>query len=104
MNYAVGNYSYSPWVRREFIIPKDFFKLREISLSYNFPKKVLSSTPFKQVSVSLVGRNLLLFTPRSNNYVDPEASNLGNDLLSEFGETTGTSTTRNIGGSINIVF
>lgn len=104
MSYAQGNYSYSPQARREFILPKDYFKLREVSLSYNFPKALLGKTPFKQVTLSVVGRNLLLFTPKENNYIDPEASNLGNDLLSEFGETTGTSTTRNFGGSVKVVF
>lgn len=104
MNYAQGNYSYSPQARREFVIPKDYFKLREVVLSYNFPKNMLAKTPFKQLVLSVVGRNLLLFTPKKNNYVDPEVSNLGNDLLSEFGETTGTSSTRNFGGSIKVVF
>ena len=104
MNYALGNYSYSPEVRRQFIIPKDYFRLREVSLSYTFPKSMLAKTPFQQVSLALVGRNLLLFTPKENNYVDPEVSNLGNDLLSEFGETTGTSSTRNIGVNVKVVF
>lgn len=104
MSYALGNYSYSPLARREFILPRDFFKLREVALSYDIPKKALAKTPFKEVRVSLVGRNLLLFTPSDNNYIDPETSNLGNDLRSEFGETTGTSSTRNFGGSIKVVF
>ncbi len=65
---------------------------------------MLAKTPFQQVSLALVGRNLLLFTPKENNYVDPEVSNLGNDLLSEFGETTGTSSTRNIGVNVKVVF
>ena len=86
------------------IIPKDYFRLREVSLSYSFPKSMLAKTPFQQVSLALVGRNLLLFTPKENNYVDPEVSNLGNDLLSEFGETTGTSSTRNIGVNVKVVF
>lgn len=104
MNYALGNYSYSPEVRRQFVIPKDYFRLRELSLSYNFPKKLLAKTPFEQATLALIGRNLLLFTPKKNNYVDPEVSNLGNDLYSEFGETTGTSSTRNIGVNVKIVF
>ena len=69
MYNALGNYSYSPEVRRHFIIPKDYFRLREVSLSYSFPKSMLAKTPFQQVSLALVGRNLLLFTPKENNYV-----------------------------------
>lgn len=104
MNYSQGNYSYSPQARREFILPKDYFKLREVAIYYDFPTKWLTKTPFKKVTLGVVGRNLLLFTPKENNYIDPEASNLGNDILSEFGETTGTSTTRNFGGNIKVVF
>ena len=104
MNYAVGNYAYNPMLRREFVLPRDYFKLREVSLTYDFPKNWLTKTPFKKVMVSVVGRNLLLFTPKRNNYIDPEATNLGNDLTSEFGETTGTSSTRNFGANIKVVF
>ena len=104
MNYALGNYSYNPELRRDFILPKDYFKLREVSISYQLPSNLLKKTPFKSIFVSAVGRNLLLFTPKDNNFVDPEATNLGNDLLSEFGETTGTSSTRNYGVSLKVVF
>jgi TonB-linked SusC/RagA family outer membrane protein len=104
MNYALGNYSYSPQARSEFILPKDYVRLRELALNYDFPKEWLAKTPFRQVLVGVVGRNLLLFTPKENNYVDPDATNLGNDLLSEFGETTGTSSTRNIGVNLKVVF
>jgi hypothetical protein len=98
------NYSNNPYVRRNIVLPKDYFKLREVSLTYDFPKNFLTKTPFKKVMVSLVGRNLLLFTPKKNNYIDPESTNLGNDLTSEFGETTGTSSTRNFGANIKVVF
>ncbi|WP_419520750.1 hypothetical protein, partial [Alistipes putredinis] len=33
-----------------------------------------------------VGHNLLLITPKHQNYIDPESSNFGNDISSEFGE------------------
>lgn len=104
INYAVGNYSYNPELRKNFILPRDYFKLREVSLAYELPTSLVKNTPVKKVFVSAVGRNLLLFTPKKNNYVDPESSNLGNDLLSEFGETTGTSSTRSYGVNIKIVF
>ena len=58
----------------------------------------------KQVTLSAIGRNLFLGTPELNNYVDPEASNLGNDLLSEFGESGGTISTKNYGFGLKVVF
>jgi hypothetical protein len=104
VNYSLGNYSYSPFVRDEFVIPKDFFKIREVALSYDVPRKVLATTPFSKLTVSLIGRNLFLFTPKKNNYVDPEVANLGNDIRSEFGEITSATSYRNLGGSIKLEF
>lgn len=104
MYSALGNYSSNPELRREFILPRDYFKLREITLSYDLPTIWLKSTPLSKVTVSLIGRDLFLITAKRNNYVDPEASNMGNDLYSEFGETTGVVSTRNIGGALKVVF
>lgn len=104
MNSALGNYSSNPELRREFILPRDYFKLREVTVSYDLPTVWLKSTPLSKVTVSLIGRDLFLITAKRNNYVDPEASNMGNDLFSEFGETTGAVSTRNIGGALKVVF
>jgi outer membrane receptor protein involved in Fe transport len=104
VNYSLGNYSYNPLVRDEIVIPKDFFKIREITVSYDFPKKLLSSTPLSKVTLSFVGRNLFLFTPKKNNYVDPEVANMGNDISSEFGEISSAGSYRSIGGAIKVEF
>ncbi len=103
-SYSIGNYSYNPLVRNEIVIPKDFFKIREITVSYDFPKKVLASTPISKLTLSLIGRNLFLFTPKKNNYVDPEVANMGNDITSEFGEITSAASYRSIGGAIKVEF
>jgi TonB-linked SusC/RagA family outer membrane protein len=104
MSYAQGNYSYNPELRKNFVLPRDFFKLREIVLAYKVPSSVLSKTPFSAVSVKLIGRNLLLFTPKRNNYIDPEVTTLGNDLSSMLGEVQGTDSTRNFGIGLNVKF
>jgi len=39
-----------------------FVKVREISLGYNLPAKLLSKTSIKNASISLTGQNVLLFT------------------------------------------
>ena len=104
MNYGQGNYSYNPALRRDFVLPKDYFKIREVALSYSLPSKLIKNSFLKQVTLSAIGRNLFLGTPAANNYVDPESSNLGNDLLSEFGESSGTISTRNFGFGLKVVF
>jgi TonB-linked SusC/RagA family outer membrane protein len=104
MPYALGQDGYNPNVRKNFVLPRDYFKLREVVLAYKVPSSLLSKTPFSAVSVKLIGRNLLLFTPKRNNYIDPEVTTLGNDLSSMLGETQGTDSTRNFGIGLNVKF
>jgi hypothetical protein len=40
---------------------KTFAKLREVSISYDLPEKILRNTFISKVTVSLVGRNLIYF-------------------------------------------
>ena len=57
----------------EFIYDASFAKLRSVQLGYNVPASVLDNTPFSAVSVSLVGRNLLLLWSNVDN-TDPEST------------------------------
>jgi hypothetical protein len=86
------------------IISKTFVKLRDLSLSFNLPEKILSKTPFGGISVGFVGNNLLIWTPKSNNVIDPEATTFGNDLDAEFGEFGATPSIRTLGFNITIKF
>ena len=104
MNYVQGNYSYNPEVRRDFVVSRSYFKLRELALIYDFPKTITSALKMQKLSLSLVGHNLLLITPKHQNYIDPESSNFGNDISSEFGETMGSVSTRNYGINLKVVF
>lgn len=80
-------------------------RLREISLSYSLPEKLLTKLPFGSVSFVLTGSNLWYLAPNFPKYVhfDPETSGLGvsNGKGLEF--FTGPSS-RRIGGSIRITF
>ncbi|HEX7457605.1 MAG TPA: TonB-dependent receptor, partial [Ginsengibacter sp.] len=68
------------------IIDRSFLKLRDVSLSYVVSEKVASKIRMHNLSLTIYARNLLLWTPQSNMYIDPEASNFGNDLTSQLGE------------------
>jgi TonB-linked SusC/RagA family outer membrane protein len=68
------------------IIDRSFLKLRDISLSYILSEKLASKIRVHNLSLTVYARNLLLWTPASNMYIDPEASNFGNDLTSQLGE------------------
>ncbi|SNT14658.1 TonB-linked outer membrane protein, SusC/RagA family [Ekhidna lutea] len=50
-------------------------RLREVSLGYSLPSSLVSSIGFKSLSLTLVGRNLLLFT--EYNGIDPETNLTG---------------------------
>jgi hypothetical protein len=83
-----------------------FWKLREVSIRYDVPASFLSVTKFiKGASVSLQGRNLFIWVPKTNLYTDPEYSALGADS-NAVGVTNINLTppARYIGGTISLTF
>lgn len=88
------------------LISKSFFKLREVSLSYTLPTKLFQNIPINNVTVFVAGRNLALWTPKDNPYIDPEATTFNNSdgLEAEFGEYNANPTTRNFSFGVNIGF
>lgn len=73
-------------VYRDRIIDRSFLKLRDVTLTYRLPQSIASKIKASNLSLTAYGRNFLLWTPKSNTYIDPEVTNFGNDLQSEFGE------------------
>tara|TARA_R110002020_G_scaffold97708_1_gene233122 strand:- start:40158 stop:43253 length:3096 start_codon:yes stop_codon:yes gene_type:complete len=69
-----------------------FIKLREVVLTYNLSEKLMEKTPFTDLSISLIGRNLWLSSDVPN--IDPDS---GQDNLQ-------TPSTRSIGFNINAKF
>jgi TonB-linked SusC/RagA family outer membrane protein len=69
-----------------------FLKLREVTLTYQIPGQLLQRAPIRAASVSLVGRNLLLWSKLPN--VDPDT---GIDNLQ-------TPATRSMGVNIDLQF
>lgn len=68
-----------------FIYDNSYIKLREVSLSYNFPKKWFAKTPIQSLTLSAYGRNLFLLYTKLKN-IDPESSyNNGNGQGFEYG-------------------
>ncbi len=65
------DYDASPTAR--YVLDASYVKLRELALSYNIPNSVLSSTFIRNVSVSLVARNLWIISKNTYHF-DPEAA------------------------------
>ena len=80
-------------------------RLRDLSLSYSLPEKLLSKTPFGSVSISANGSNLWYYAPNFPKYMhfDPETNGLGvsNGKGLEF--ITGPSA-RRLGVSVRVTF
>ncbi len=89
---------------KTFMLQRDFLKLREVSLTYMLPKKILSKTPFRDASIQFTGRNLLIWVPISNQFQDPEATTFGTGIESAFGDFGATPTTRNWGFNLRFSF
>ena len=101
--YSESN-SFSGAADQQRIIDKSFLKLRDINLSYTLPSGWISGIRASSASVGVFGRNFLLWTPKNNVYVDPEATNLGNDLQGEYGEFAGPPLTKSYGVIVKLVF
>ena len=52
-----------------------FWKLREVALTYDLPKKIFGSQPIlKGLTLTVSGRNLFMWRPKTNQWSDPEFS------------------------------
>lgn len=91
-------------VMSNYVVSADFLKIRELALTYDFPKTWLSSTGFiKKASFGLVGRNLFMFRPKSNIYTDPEI-NVGTDNAQGVNNLNQTPPTRIYGFTLSAGF
>ena len=80
-------------------------RLREVSLSYDFPSKFLDKTPFGGISFSIIGSNLwykAVNFPDGLNF-DPEVISLGVGNGQGFDFLTGP-TAKRYGFSLNLTF
>lgn len=76
-------------------------RLRELSLGYTLPKNLLRRTPFQNVKLSFVGRNLWLIHSKTKGF-DPEGSaSTGNAQGFEFASMP---IMRSLGFNLNVTF
>jgi TonB-linked SusC/RagA family outer membrane protein len=58
-----------------YVTSADFWKLREAALTYAIPMRVFGKQQvLKALDLSLIGRNLFMWRPKTNNLTDPEFS------------------------------
>jgi TonB-linked SusC/RagA family outer membrane protein len=95
--------AYNTGITTNYITKGNFWKLREVSLTYTVPRTLLQKTKVvKDASISIQGRNLLIFTPKSNVYTDPEYNFSDSNTI---GITTfGEPPSRYVGATISLTF
>jgi TonB-linked SusC/RagA family outer membrane protein len=81
-----------------------FFKIREIVLSYSLPSSLIKASKVLTAgSVSLVGRNLLMLRPSTNQWTDPEFANTTGNAVG-FTNVSQSPPTRIFGFNVNLTF
>lgn len=98
--------AYNTGIGENYAHSAGFWKIREISLGYNFPASVLSFTKvIKSATLSVQGRNLFIWAPKTNLYTDPEYSANGADSNAIGFTTVGlTPPSRYVGGTLSLTF
>jgi hypothetical protein len=86
------------------VIDKTFVRLRDANITYSFPADLVNRWGLARFSIGVYGKNLFMWTPDENPYVDPESTSYGNDQLSEVGEFAANPTQRTYGGFIKLSF
>jgi hypothetical protein len=91
-------------IGENYVTSGKYFKIREVTLSYQLPAKWMSKTRIiKSATIGVMARNLLTVLPKENIYTDPEYSfTAGNGV----GINTNAQTppTRFYGGNISFTF
>ena len=65
--------SYRRGIATNYVYSGNYWKLREASLSYDFPRTMFMNNKYiKGARISVQGRNLVIWVPKSNIYTDPD--------------------------------
>jgi TonB-linked SusC/RagA family outer membrane protein len=87
-------------ISSQFVYNAGFVKLRQVTLGYTLPTRILGKLPIQSVTVSLVARNLLILKKWTPN-IDPESS-YSNSPLTAGLELAGVPPMRSYGFNLNI--
>lgn len=84
------------------IFNASYAKLREVRLGYTVPAKYLSKAKIKGLNISVVGRNLAVWSKVP--HIDPETSSLSGGTIIPGIESVGMPTTRSWGFNLGFNF
>ena len=87
---------------RHSVFDNSYVKLRELTIGYQFPEKMISKLGLGRLSVSVFGRNLFYFYKALKNY-DAESS-VGTSWANQATVGSSTTATRSFGVSLRASF
>ena len=81
------------------------WRLRELAISYDLPKSIIGNGKILQkATISLIGRNLLLFLPDSNQWTDPEFNYSSTNNTLGVSSVFQTPSARTFGANVTLTF
>jgi TonB dependent receptor len=81
------------------------WRLREVNISYTIPGKWIGNNKIiRRLTVSAIGRNLLLFVPKSNQWGDPEFNSATGANTFGLSSSFQSPSSRLFGGSVTLQF
>jgi TonB-linked SusC/RagA family outer membrane protein len=106
--YTTGGYNFwsqsiNTAVNSNYISSGAFWKLRELALSYALPASIFTGKGLKGMTVSITGRNLVTWLPKSNEWTDPEFSNTTGNAQG-VNDRNNTPPTRIFGANVTLQF
>lgn len=108
----LNNSSYQDWCNdygfgqggEFYLMDRSFVKLRNITLSYTFPKSLVNKLYLSDLALSVFCNNVFTWTASDNYYIDPETNSYGNDLTGLFGELYSNPACRTFGFNLSVKF
>lgn len=96
--------SVEPFAYGQFLVDASYIKLQEAALYYTLPSKLMDKTAFSTVQVGVYGTNLLIWTPKSNKYDDPEENSGGGVTNEQSFNFLSRPSMRSYGVSLKVTF
>ena len=86
------------------LVDASYIRLQEAALGYKIPSRYYSRSPFGALEAGVFGNNLILWTPKSNKYDDPEENTSGATSNGQGFNFSATPSVRNYGFYIKANF
>lgn len=89
-----------------YLLNRSFAKLRNISLTWELPRKWVDAMHLENFSITAYVNNVYTWTHKSNRYIDPETTSYAadGDLAAQFGELYSNPSSRTYGLNLNVKF